>query len=227
MLSRSIEGGLGVVLGVLRDLQVSQRYGPVLVQNLRSIQLLARKKLIGDGLAVGVEASRMSSLRTRSKSWPFFTASPRRARMSTMRPEASEITGTVRAMSGNTVPVTDNCDGAWYSVDVTIGYCSGCSTAKKETSTPETTLAGGGASASAFTLSLLQPLVARDAAIAISIRPNAKYLLFIRILAPLFCVPLFFKDTLQLMRTELFRREFFLSLNVAAVILRRRAVKEL
>ena len=58
MLSRGIEGGLGVVLGVLRDLQVSQRYGPVLVQLLRSIQLLARKELIGDGLVVGVEASR-------------------------------------------------------------------------------------------------------------------------------------------------------------------------
>ena len=51
--------------------------------------------------------------------------------MSTMRPEASEITGTVREMSGNTVPVTDNCDGAWYSVAFTIGYHSGCLTAKK------------------------------------------------------------------------------------------------
>ena len=66
--------------------------------------------------------------------------------MSTMRPEASEITGTVREISGNTVPVTDICDGAWYSVAVTIGYNSGCSTAKKEGSTPEITLAGGGAS---------------------------------------------------------------------------------
>src|ERR1035438_113175 len=100
--------------------------------------------------------------------------------MSTMRPEASEITGTVRAMSGKTVPVTNNCDGAWYSVAVTIGYNSGCSTAKKETSTPETTLAAGGASASAFTLSLLQPLVTRDAAITVSIRPNTNLMFFIR-----------------------------------------------
>src|SRR6202167_5622507 len=58
MLSGGIEGGRGVVLAVLRDLQVSQRYGPVLVQLLRSIQLLARKELVGDSLAVGVEASR-------------------------------------------------------------------------------------------------------------------------------------------------------------------------
>src|ERR1700678_982804 len=100
--------------------------------------------------------------------------------MSTTRPDASEITGTVRAMSGITVPVTNNCDGAWYSVAVTIGYRSGCSTAKKETSTPEITLAGGGASESAFTLSLLQPLVLRDTAIAISVRPNANLILFIR-----------------------------------------------
>ena len=77
--------------------------------------------------------------------------------MSTMRPEASEITGTVRAMSGNTVPVTDNCDGAWNSAAVAIGYNSGCSTAKKEGSTPEITLAGGGASAAAFACPSLHP----------------------------------------------------------------------
>ena len=121
MLSRGIEGGLGVVLRVLRDLQVSQRNGPVRVQILRSIQLLARKELIGDGLVVGVEASRDVVTANTQKSWPFLTASPSRARMSTMRPEASEITGTVREMSGNTVPVTDNCDGALYWTVVTIG----------------------------------------------------------------------------------------------------------
>ena len=56
--------------------------------------------------------------------------------MSTTRPEASVITGTVREMSGSTVPVTSNSDGAWYWVAVTIGYCSGWSTAKLVTSTP-------------------------------------------------------------------------------------------
>src|ERR1039457_1801565 len=101
--------------------------------------------------------------------------------MSTMRPEASEITGTVRAMSGKTEPVTNNCDGAWYSVAVSIGYRSGCSTAKKETSTPETTLAGGGASASALTLSLLQPLAVQAKAVTMSNRPTSKLLLFIRL----------------------------------------------
>src|ERR1700679_1604598 len=135
----------------------------------------------------------MSSLRTRSKSWPFFTVSPRRARISTMRPEAREITGTFREMSGITVPVTNNCDGAWYSVAATNGYRSGCSTANKETSTPEITLAGGGAS-SASTLLLLQPLTARDAALRIIMTPNPKHLLFIRFLAP-FCASHFLRDT--------------------------------
>src|ERR1700727_3478646 len=53
-------------------------------------------------------------------------------------------------MSGSTVPLTTNCDGAWYSVAVAIGYCSGCSTAKFVTSTPATTLAWGGASAASL-----------------------------------------------------------------------------
>src|ERR1700678_2636480 len=82
--------------------------------------------------------------------------------MSTTRPEASEITGTVREMSGNTVPVTNICDGAWYSVAVAIGYSSGCSTAKNEGSSAGITLAGGGASAAASALSLLHPLKAKN-----------------------------------------------------------------
>ena len=89
------------------------------------------------------------------------------------------MTGTVREISGNTVPVTNNCDGAWYSIVVAIGYRSGCSTAKKEASTPETILAGGGASAAAFTLSFLQPMMARDATIPNSNRPDSITLLFI------------------------------------------------
>jgi len=42
----------------------------------------------------------------------------------------SEITGTVRAMSGITVPVTNTATGL-ISVAVTIGYRSGCSTARR------------------------------------------------------------------------------------------------
>src|SRR5580704_17228320 len=141
----------------------------------------------------------MSSLRTRSKSWPFLTVSPRRARMSTTRPEASEITGTFREMSGITVPVTNNCDGAWYSVAVTIGYRSGCSTAKKETSTPEITLAGGGASASAFTLSDLQPLVS-EVARAIVNKQSTGVLLFIEFSAP-FGASVMLGDTTALHRS--------------------------
>ena len=54
----------------------------------------------------------MSALCTRSSSCPFLTVSPRRASISTTRPVAREITGTVLEMSGFTVPVTCNCDVA-------------------------------------------------------------------------------------------------------------------
>ena len=44
----------------------------------------------------------MSELRTLNSSWPFFTSSPRRASISTMRPVASEGTGTCSDTSGFT-----------------------------------------------------------------------------------------------------------------------------
>ena len=44
-------------------------------------------------------------------------------------------------------PLATNSDGASYRVAVAIGYCSGCSTSNKVTSTPGITLGGGGASA--------------------------------------------------------------------------------
>src|ERR1700733_13185446 len=83
----------------------------------------------------------------RSRSWPFLTVSPSRARISTTRPEASVTTGTVRATSGYTAPVTTNFDGASYCAAVATGYRSGWSTEKWVTSRPGTTVAGGGASA--------------------------------------------------------------------------------
>src|ERR1700733_10351499 len=58
MLGGGVKGGLGIVLVVLRDLQVSQRYRPMLVEQLRAVQLFARKQLIGHCLAVRVKASR-------------------------------------------------------------------------------------------------------------------------------------------------------------------------
>ena len=58
MLSGGREGDLGVIFGVLRHLEVLLRHGPVFIQVLGSIELLARQKLVGDGLAIGVEASR-------------------------------------------------------------------------------------------------------------------------------------------------------------------------
>src|SRR5271155_4652750 len=83
----------------------------------------------------------------RRSSWPLLTVSPRRARISTTRPEANVTTGTVRETSGYTDPVTTNFDGASYCAAVATGYRSGWSTEKCVTSNPGTTVAGGGASA--------------------------------------------------------------------------------
>src|SRR5208282_4265717 len=83
----------------------------------------------------------------RRSSWPCFTVSPRRARISTTRPEANVTTGTVRATSGYTAPFTTNFDGASYCAAVATGYRSGWSTEKCVTSRPGTTVVGGGASA--------------------------------------------------------------------------------
>ena len=57
MLGRGLESDLGVVRGVLRDLEVLLCDGAVGIQVHRSIQLLAREKFIGDGLAIGVETA--------------------------------------------------------------------------------------------------------------------------------------------------------------------------
>src|SRR5271155_4924958 len=86
----------------------------------------------------------------RRSSWPLLTVSPRRARISTTRPEANVTTGTVRVTSGYTDPVTTNFDGASYCAAVATGYRSGWSTEKCVTSRPGTTVAGGGASAAAL-----------------------------------------------------------------------------
>ena len=58
MLGRGIQGDLCVIFGVLGDFQVLRRNGAMFVEQLGSIQLLSREKLIRDGLAVGVESSR-------------------------------------------------------------------------------------------------------------------------------------------------------------------------
>src|SRR5579871_1043587 len=67
--------------------------------------------------------------------------------MPTTRPVASETTGTFRAMSGVTVPVTTNSDNAGRSVAIARGNCSGCSTPNKPGSAANTTFGDGGASA--------------------------------------------------------------------------------
>src|SRR5580700_6521115 len=67
--------------------------------------------------------------------------------MATTRPEASETTGTLRATSGVTVPVTTNSEVVERSTAAVSGNCSGWSTANRLGSAPGTMFAGGGASA--------------------------------------------------------------------------------
>src|SRR5579864_1809518 len=67
--------------------------------------------------------------------------------MATTRPEASETTGTLRAISGVTVPVTTNSEFAGRSTPAARGNCSGCSTVNRAGSAPGTIFACGGASA--------------------------------------------------------------------------------
>src|ERR1039457_5710740 len=67
--------------------------------------------------------------------------------MATTRPEASETTGTLRATSGVTAPVTTNSEVVGRFTAAVSGNCSGSSTVNKLGSAPGTTLAGGGASA--------------------------------------------------------------------------------
>ena len=75
-----------------------------------TVQLRLGKHLVGHvRLIVGQRPPGISSLRRRSSNWPFFTSSPKRAKRPTIRPEASEMTGTVRSISGFTVPVTASC----------------------------------------------------------------------------------------------------------------------
>ena len=57
MLGRGLERHLGVIRGVLRDLEVLLGNGAVGKQVHGSIQLFARQKLVGDGLAIGVETA--------------------------------------------------------------------------------------------------------------------------------------------------------------------------
>jgi hypothetical protein len=61
--------------------------------------------------------------------------------------DASETTGTFRAISGATVPVTTNSENAGRSVAVARGKCSGLSTPNKVGSAASTTFGDGGASA--------------------------------------------------------------------------------
>src|SRR5271154_4649156 len=99
----------------------------------------------------------MSALWTRRRIWPFLTVSPRRARISTTRPVASEITGTVREISGLTDPVAMSFDVEMYAAAVASGNCSGWSTCTTLASCSCSTLVWGGASALGSLLLSPQP----------------------------------------------------------------------
>src|ERR1017187_2014679 len=100
--------------------------------------------------------------------------------METTRPEASEITGTLRAMSGFTVPVTTNSGAVACAVAVATGNCSGCWTEKTLTSNPGTILAEGGASALVSARAPPQPSRSSSDGTRAMRRPIFKTLLFIR-----------------------------------------------
>ena len=67
----------------------------------------------------------MSWLCTFSSNWPLVTVSPSRASISTIRPDASEITGMLRETSALTVPVVFSSGAASCSPAVATGNCSG------------------------------------------------------------------------------------------------------
>src|ERR1039457_1803453 len=100
--------------------------------------------------------------------------------METTRPEASEITGTLRAMSGFTVPVTTNSGAVAWAVAVATGNCSGCWTEKTLTSNPGTILAEGGASSLVSARAPPQPSRSSSDGTRAMRRPIFKTLLFIR-----------------------------------------------
>src|ERR1039458_272552 len=100
--------------------------------------------------------------------------------METTRPEASEITGTLRAMSGFTVPVTTNSGAVACAVAVTTGNCSGCWTEKTLTSNPGTILAEGGASSLVSARAPPQPSRSSSDGTKAMRRPIFKTLRFIR-----------------------------------------------
>src|ERR1700691_2869294 len=87
----------------------------------------------------------MSGLCTLIRSCPFFTLSSRRVRISTTRPLASEMTGTSRAISGFTEPVTFNCAGASIRFAVINENCSGFSTVTMPALLVSVTFGGGAA----------------------------------------------------------------------------------
>src|ERR1035437_6188443 len=104
--------------------------------------------------------------------------------MATTRPEASETTGTLRETSGVTAPVTTNSETVGCAVAAASGNCSGWSIVKRLRSTSGTTLAGGGAAATAST-GRLQPPSIGNTNKQTRKRPLLRILLFIRTRSPL------------------------------------------
>src|ERR1035438_319746 len=99
--------------------------------------------------------------------------------MAVTRPEASETTGTLRATSGVTAPVTTNSEVVERLTAAASGNCSGWSTAKSVMSTSGVTLAGGGASAAWSARAPWQAASVNADVIATTRHPISRFLLFI------------------------------------------------
>ena len=102
------------------------RDGAFVVEQLGALQLRAAS--VSDPPAPGDNRktpARRRRFGSRTSSWPLVTVSPRRARTSTTRPEASEITGMLRDTSGLTAPVTCSSGAASRAPAVASGNCSG------------------------------------------------------------------------------------------------------
>ena len=105
--------GFGIVLRILRPAPACAcEMAPCAKRSWRATYALFASCSSLTAFRYVSKALVMSGLCTLSSNWPFFTLSSRRARISTTRPLASEMTGTSRAMSGKTEPVTFNLLGA-------------------------------------------------------------------------------------------------------------------
>ena len=79
MLGRGFQVNFGFVFRVLRDLQIVQGDGAMVVQILGTLELSARQNLIGDGLAIVGKTAGHIVAANGQQQLSFLTVSPKRA----------------------------------------------------------------------------------------------------------------------------------------------------